>query len=409
MADESENIEARLAAYIDGDLPASDRADIEQYLASNPAHAALIAELREQRARLANLPREKAPAEIMDHLQQHLERHALLDESADDSVALRGSWWPQLTAVAAMLVLAAGLGLLVYQVLPGGGKAEKLVLGPNVVKGFEKLPGVDEAATEPAEDQKDLAQQNTANEAPVPLPPEPAAPRMEQARVAADAATQPSIAAAPAPQDAAMATMAKAGATPATPGVDRPRDYVEELAAKLQDQAQRKDSSAAAPHGTLTVTSDDPAMSGALIASYLAQNSITFDVPTAALAPAAPATQPSGGTTLVLHNITPDRARELQTAVQNQRVGRQQVALTLAAAAPLPVATQPAANETAAMKETELAVHPTTEPSTQPLIVAAATTQPATRPAEAGDLWIVIQLDRSHSFDRPTMAPATQP
>ena len=118
MADEMEQIEARLAAYIDDTLPAPQRAEIEGYLKANPAHATLIAELVALKSAVAGLPREKAPAEVLDGLQSQIERHALLDADEDDAPAMRLSRWPAFGSAAAVLLLAGGLGLLVYQVLP---------------------------------------------------------------------------------------------------------------------------------------------------------------------------------------------------------------------------------------------------------------------------------------------------
>ena len=64
----TENIEAKLAAYVDGELDAADRAEIEQHLAANPQHRKLIEELREARQCLRELPREQAPPEIAEML-----------------------------------------------------------------------------------------------------------------------------------------------------------------------------------------------------------------------------------------------------------------------------------------------------------------------------------------------------
>ena len=59
-------IEARLAAYIDGELNPAERAEIEKHLASNPQHKKLIEELTVQRDLLKVIPHEKAPPEILD-------------------------------------------------------------------------------------------------------------------------------------------------------------------------------------------------------------------------------------------------------------------------------------------------------------------------------------------------------
>ena len=56
----TENIEAKLCAYIDGDLDAQGRAEIEKHLAANPQHRGLIEQLSKQRDLLRQLPREEA-------------------------------------------------------------------------------------------------------------------------------------------------------------------------------------------------------------------------------------------------------------------------------------------------------------------------------------------------------------
>src|SRR4051794_27881384 len=100
MGQETENIEARLAAYIDGLLTPEQRAEIERHLANNPEHRGVVADLLRQRDFLRALPRESAPADLSESLQGHLERSALLgDEHERPILSIRR--FPQLTAVAA--------------------------------------------------------------------------------------------------------------------------------------------------------------------------------------------------------------------------------------------------------------------------------------------------------------------
>jgi anti-sigma factor RsiW len=68
----TENIEAKLAAYVDGELDASERAEIEQHLAANPQHRKLIEELRVARQYLRQLPREQAPPDVAEALNAQL-------------------------------------------------------------------------------------------------------------------------------------------------------------------------------------------------------------------------------------------------------------------------------------------------------------------------------------------------
>lgn len=120
---DQEEIEARLCAYIDGELGAAERLEIERHLQANPGHMALIADLVGQRAMLRQLPRETAPPDVTDVLQAQLEREALLTEGEAGELETtlridRFNPWPALLSVAAVLALAIGLGIVVYSVLP---------------------------------------------------------------------------------------------------------------------------------------------------------------------------------------------------------------------------------------------------------------------------------------------------
>ena len=61
MSDSQENIEAKLCDYIEGELDATGRAEIEQHLDATPEHRELIARLVQQRTYLRGLPRASAP------------------------------------------------------------------------------------------------------------------------------------------------------------------------------------------------------------------------------------------------------------------------------------------------------------------------------------------------------------
>jgi hypothetical protein len=119
MESSKEKIEAQLCAYIEDELDERDRADIERHLQTNPQHKALIAELRKHRDLLQTLPRATVPGELNENLTGQLERSTLLSDDDETSEAgARINRWPQLTAVAAVLLLAVGLGIVVYYVLP---------------------------------------------------------------------------------------------------------------------------------------------------------------------------------------------------------------------------------------------------------------------------------------------------
>lgn len=136
MESSKENIEAQLCAYIEGELSDEQRAQIERHLDANPRHRALIADLMRQRMDLASLPRAKAPAELNEALCGQLERSALLDPATDDDteIVLRINRWPQYAAVAAVVLLAVGLGIVVYSVLPGPGGRSSIAINDAALK-----------------------------------------------------------------------------------------------------------------------------------------------------------------------------------------------------------------------------------------------------------------------------------
>lgn len=120
MPHSTEQIEARLAAYIDGQLDETARQEIEKHLASNPQHRRLIDDLIEQKRLVESLPRESAPAEVLEVVQGHLERNALLNPLESELVesTMQINRWPQVRAVAAVLVVVAGLAAAVWFMLP---------------------------------------------------------------------------------------------------------------------------------------------------------------------------------------------------------------------------------------------------------------------------------------------------
>jgi protein involved in polysaccharide export with SLBB domain len=132
MAQNSEQIEAKLCAYLEGELDDAGRAEIEKHLQQNPAHRKLLAEVGMTRDLLRVLPREPAPPDICEAFQGQLERAALLGDPNDDVVggaSLKVNRWPQYFAVAAVVMLAAGLGLVVYFGLPSGAPQRHYAVG----------------------------------------------------------------------------------------------------------------------------------------------------------------------------------------------------------------------------------------------------------------------------------------
>jgi hypothetical protein len=140
----TEDIEAKLAAYVDGEIDEAGRAEIEQHLATNPQHRKLIAELMQQRQLLKNLPREMAPADIAETINAQLERAVLLGDIDDreEASSLRINFWPRMRLIAAVVVLTAGLGLTIYFLAPWPtNKPPELA----TIRSLPTVPEIDEA------------------------------------------------------------------------------------------------------------------------------------------------------------------------------------------------------------------------------------------------------------------------
>jgi anti-sigma factor RsiW len=134
MTQNQEQIEARLCDYVEGTLTDAERADIEKHLASNPQHRKLIGELLKTRDLVRKLPRAKAPQDVAETLQGQLERSVLLGSMPDELPAshLRIGFWSRFRAIAAMLILAAGLGSVVFFMLRNTRSPELATLQPKI-------------------------------------------------------------------------------------------------------------------------------------------------------------------------------------------------------------------------------------------------------------------------------------
>ena len=123
--DPKEATEARLCAYLEGELTPTERVEIEQHLAANPQHRQLLVELGQTREWMRAIPRETSPVDLGEVFQDHVERSMLLNASEDE--AGRGTFnrWPQYALVAAITALTLGLGAVLVAILknPNSGNA----------------------------------------------------------------------------------------------------------------------------------------------------------------------------------------------------------------------------------------------------------------------------------------------
>ncbi|MGH7178026.1 MAG: polysaccharide biosynthesis/export family protein, partial [Tepidisphaeraceae bacterium] len=115
---DTESIEARLCAYVDGELDASGRAEIEAHLASSPEHRRLMDDLLQTRQWMHDLPRAAAPVDLSESMNAQLERSALLGGDDGGADALRLRYRPPVRAIAAVVLLTMVLAAAIYWILP---------------------------------------------------------------------------------------------------------------------------------------------------------------------------------------------------------------------------------------------------------------------------------------------------
>ena len=143
----------RLEAYLDGTLEVGVRAELERELASNPQLRKMMAELSSVRDWVSALPRATAPSDLIETFQGQLERSVLLGEknAPESDVVMRIDRYSQFMSVAAILLLATGLGLVLYKVLPDK--------RPNAVAINSRMPveSGDVTAKSPSADEEKLA------------------------------------------------------------------------------------------------------------------------------------------------------------------------------------------------------------------------------------------------------------
>ncbi len=116
-------LEEQLSAYLDGELSADQRAEVEAFLAEDEQARRLLDDLRRTVQLVQTLPRAKAGDELIDALRGRLERKALLGEPATPAVTRRRpihSYAARWAAVAAVLALSLTTLYLIWPREPNG-------------------------------------------------------------------------------------------------------------------------------------------------------------------------------------------------------------------------------------------------------------------------------------------------
>ncbi len=112
------HMEARLNEYVDGTLPAGDRAAVEAHLAECAACRTAVAELRALVAGAASLPTTVEPGrDLWATIEARIVQRATYN--------MRRAFWRRALAAAAVLVIALG----VYRLLPPSTAHDRLVGG----------------------------------------------------------------------------------------------------------------------------------------------------------------------------------------------------------------------------------------------------------------------------------------
>ncbi len=121
-------LEEQLSAYLDGELSADQRAEVEAFLAGDEQARRLLEDLRRTANLLQALPRAKAGEELIDALRGRLERKALLGEPAAPPAVTRRrpirSYAARWAAVAAVLALSLTALYLIWPPEPNGGQRQ---------------------------------------------------------------------------------------------------------------------------------------------------------------------------------------------------------------------------------------------------------------------------------------------
>ncbi len=114
------NIDELLCSFIDGELPARQKTEVQRMAARDPQVSQRLRQLRNCRNLVSALPRAEAPDDMIEQIRLSLERRTLLGERPVASHGRAGAWHLRIrhvTAAAAMIALLGVLGVVVYQIV----------------------------------------------------------------------------------------------------------------------------------------------------------------------------------------------------------------------------------------------------------------------------------------------------
>jgi len=145
------NIDELLNGFIDGELSARQQTELQRLLSHDAEIAERLRRLQRCRMLVNSLPREKAPAGLVEDVKATLERRALWAHSPDafdEQKGTRGLLLRKVTAAAAMILLAAVLGAVIYVIMAPERRADApaAVDTPRVTQGQRRVRPAAEVA-----------------------------------------------------------------------------------------------------------------------------------------------------------------------------------------------------------------------------------------------------------------------
>lgn len=117
MSGEQDNIREQLSAYLDGELSDAEMRRVEAAIESNEQVQAELAQLRRVRELVGSLPSAGAPDGFVERVMARAERNRLMSADVPRQSGAGALHWARLAATAAVLVIAAGTGIVLISTL----------------------------------------------------------------------------------------------------------------------------------------------------------------------------------------------------------------------------------------------------------------------------------------------------
>ncbi len=116
----NENIDELLNSYIDGELTQAQRTEVEHLIINDKTIGKRLNEIERCKMLVSSLPIAEAPGEMLEDINKLIEKRSLLGESSeyfDNRKGARQLVYRKLITAAAMIILVAVLGVMIYTVV----------------------------------------------------------------------------------------------------------------------------------------------------------------------------------------------------------------------------------------------------------------------------------------------------